>query len=111
MVYSSPAWVPNLSLDDIPDSVTLAQFTLDGDSSSRNDVTRALLVDGISGKSYSRKTLHQRVEWLAAALAKDLGWSIINDASPSSPWDRVVAICSLNTVGFLVSLGVATGFR
>ena len=94
MVFSSPAWVPDIPWE-IPDSIPLGQVALAGlNGVSEKSATDVLLVDGVSGKSYSRADLNQRVEWLAGGLAKELGWST-NDGSP---WDKVVAIYSLNTV-------------
>ncbi|KAH6632038.1 hypothetical protein F5144DRAFT_592886 [Chaetomium tenue] len=91
MVFSSPAWVPDIPWD-IPDSIPLGQFSLAGlNDGSDSDV---LLVDGLSGKSYSRADLHQRVECVAGGLAKEFGWS----PDEGSPWDKVVAIYSLNTI-------------
>jgi len=97
MVFSSPSWVPPIRRD-IPDSVPAGQFAIEGnDDVARQAVEngKALFIDGISGNSYSRDALRQRVEWLASALAKELGWS----PNEGSPWDKVVAIYSFNTVG------------
>ena len=94
MVFSSPDWVSDITWE-IPDSVPLGQFTLNGlDANFQRDSTKPLVVDGITGKSYSRDDIQQRVEWLAAGLARELGWSV----NEGSPWDKVVAIYSLNTV-------------
>jgi hypothetical protein len=97
MVFSSPSWVPPIR-GEIPDSVPVGQLALGGNddvAGRAGEDDKALFVDGISGESYSRNTLRRKVEWLASALAKDLGWS----PNEGSPWDKVVAICSLNTVG------------
>jgi len=94
MVFSTPDWVPNIPWE-IPDSLPLGQFALDGlDATFHRDPAKPLVVDGITGKSYSRDVLRQRVEWLAGGLARKLGWSV----NEGSPWDKVVAIYSLNTV-------------
>ncbi|KAK3290800.1 uncharacterized protein B0H64DRAFT_368292 [Chaetomium fimeti] len=96
MVFSSPAWVPDIPWE-IPDSIPLGQATLAGlNGDSEKSATDVLLVDPISGKSYSRADLKQRVEWLAGGVAKELGWS----TNEGSPWDKVVAIYSLNTIDF-----------
>lgn len=81
---------------EIPDSVPLGTFSLSGrDDVVGQDASRPLLVDGLSGKAFSRATLRQRVESLARALAQRLGWS----PNEGSPWDKVVAIHGLNSVG------------
>ncbi len=98
MVFSNPAWVPPIP-GEVPDSVPLSTFSLRGsDDVAGQDASRALLADGLSGKTFSRETLRQRVESLARALAQRLGWS----PNEGSPWDKVVAIHSLNSVGAAV---------
>ncbi len=98
MVFSSPAWVPPIP-GEIPDSVPLSTFSLSGsDDDIGQDASRPLLADGLSGKTFSREVLRQRVESLARALAQRLGWS----PNEGSPWDKVVAIHSLNSVGAAV---------
>ena len=98
MVFSSPAWVPPIP-GKIPDSVPLSTFSLSGsDDVVGQDASRPLLADGLSGKTFSRGVLRQRVESLARALAQRLGWS----PNEGSPWDKVVAIHSLNSVGAAV---------
>ena len=95
MVFSSPAWVPPIP-GEVPDSVPLSTFALSGsDDAVGQDDSRALLADGLSGKTFSRGMLRQRVEFLARALAQRLGWS----PNEGSPWDKVAAIHSLNSVG------------
>ncbi|KAK4169041.1 hypothetical protein QBC43DRAFT_296370 [Cladorrhinum sp. PSN259] len=100
MVFTSPAWVPSIK-GDIPDSISLGQFTLEGHRDATFQILskHKLFVDGITGKSYSREILGQRMEWLACALAKNLGWSV----NEGSPWDRVVAIYCLNTIDYFVA--------
>lgn len=83
---------------EIPDSIPLGQFSLAGlNDGPEKGAADLLLVDFLSGKSYSRADLHQRVEYLAGGLAKEFGWS----PNEGSPWDKVVAIYSLNTVRIL----------
>lgn len=92
MVFTPPSWVPQITCE-VPDSVPIGDFTLSGNSESHAG-GRPPLVDGITGKSYSLETLRERVDWTARGLAKELGWS----PNEGSPWDKVVAINSLNTV-------------
>jgi hypothetical protein len=94
MVFSSPTWVPAIP-GEVPDSVPLSTFAQLGKGDVvGQDANRPLLADGLSGKAFSRETLRQRVESLARALAQRLGWS----PNEGSPWDKVVAIHSLNSV-------------
>ncbi|KAK3984773.1 hypothetical protein QBC44DRAFT_353478 [Cladorrhinum sp. PSN332] len=77
-----PYGCPRLRADSIP----LGQFTLEGSNDAPfQALSKHLFVDGITGKSYSREILGQRVEWLASALAKNLGWSV----NEPSPWDKI----------------------
>lgn len=94
MVFQAPSWVPEIATE-VPDSVPLGQFVLETTSSSCTiGGEPRLFVDGISGHSYSAQEIRQRIEWLSTALANRLGWS----PNTGSPWDKVVAIYSLNTV-------------
>jgi hypothetical protein len=94
MVFSSPPWVPH-TRGEIPDSVAVGEFVLDNNTRlPLQSAGKPPFLDAISGKSYSIETLRARVEWLARALARDLGWS----PDKETPWDKVVAIHSLNTV-------------
>lgn len=58
--------------------------------SSRNPFTC-----GITGKTYTASEQVQRVEHLARALSKELGWQ----PNTGAEWDKVMGIFSLNTVG------------
>lgn len=94
MIFSSPSWVPPIS-GEIPSSVPIGQFALDRNVRlPPQPHGRGPFVDAISGKWHPGNTLEARVDLLARALAKDLGWS----PNEASPWDKVVAIYSLNTV-------------
>ncbi|KAL4915860.1 hypothetical protein BDW62DRAFT_203312 [Aspergillus aurantiobrunneus] len=98
MVHSSPSWVPQIPCE-IPDTTTVGQFALDGNASLPPQCGgKPPFVDGITGKSYSSKTLSERVEWLSRSLARELGWS----PNEGAPEDKVVAIYSWNTLDFFV---------
>ncbi|KAK0633799.1 hypothetical protein B0T14DRAFT_507874 [Immersiella caudata] len=93
MVFSTPDWVSPIPWP-VPDSLPLGEFTLNGADGVPRDDSKPVVIDGVSGKQYSREDLRQRVEWLAAGLVERLGWA----PNQGSPWDKVVAIYSLNTI-------------
>ncbi|KAL2825067.1 hypothetical protein BDW59DRAFT_146767 [Aspergillus cavernicola] len=98
MVFSTPSWVPQIPCE-IPDSVTVGQFALEGNASLPPQCGgKPPFVDAITGKSYSTKTLLERVELLSRALAQELGWS----PNEGSPEDKVVGVYSWNTLDFFV---------
>ena len=49
---------------------------------------------GLSGLSYSAAEVVDRVDYLARALSKELGWH----PNQGTEWDKVVGIFALNTV-------------
>ncbi|KAL3482093.1 hypothetical protein BJX99DRAFT_82061 [Aspergillus californicus] len=96
MVFSSPAWVPQIPCE-IPDSITVGEFALQGNANLPPQCGgKAPFVDAITGKSYSSKVLLERVEWLSRALSQELGWS----PNEGAPEDKVVGIYSWNTLDF-----------
>ncbi|KAL4782887.1 hypothetical protein BJX76DRAFT_368806 [Aspergillus varians] len=98
MVFSSPSWVPQIPCE-IPDSITVGQFALDGNAKLPPQCGgKPPFVDAITGKSYSTNTLLERVESLSRSLAQELGWS----PNEGSPEDKVVGIYSWNTLDFFV---------
>lgn len=52
---------------------------------------------GLSGRTYSVKEMVVRVELLARALSKELGW----EPNQGTEWDKVAGVFALNTVGVL----------
>ncbi|CAK7201999.1 hypothetical protein SEUCBS139899_004717 [Sporothrix eucalyptigena] len=106
MVFHPPAWVPQLPIDP-PDSVTIEQFMTSESfgrqpfSKSRNPFTC-----GLTGKTYSWPEMTQRVDYLSRAIGKRLGWQ----AAEGTPWDKVIAIFSLNSIDYLTALYVAHRF-
>lgn len=96
MPFTAPAWVPRLR--EIPDSISLDRFMLDeryGRAPLRS--SRPPFICGLSGKSYSAEELSQRVDHLARALCKQLGFR----PDEGSEWDKVVAVFSLNTIDYI----------
>ena len=86
---------------EIPDSVPLSEFMYDerygrwSTSKARNPYTC-----GVTGKTYTSKQVPERIDLLARAIAKRLGFS----PNEGTEWDRVVAVYSVNAVrkaGFL----------
>ncbi|XWW94241.1 hypothetical protein V2A60_002184 [Cordyceps javanica] len=101
MVFSAPAWVPSPG-QDAPDRVPIGDFVLSNHASSKKD---APFVDAISGNVYTMDRLRQRVDSIARGLASDLNWS----PNTGSPWEKVVAIYSLNTkLAMLTHHGIIT---
>ncbi|KAM3544151.1 hypothetical protein ARSEF1564_002892 [Beauveria bassiana] len=101
MVFSSPAWVPSLD-QSAPDQTTVGDFVLSNHVTPKKD---APFLDAISGHIYTMEMLKTRVDCLARGLAKDLDWS----PNVGSPWDKVVAIYSLNTkLAMLTHYGLIT---
>ncbi|KAG9240131.1 amp dependent CoA ligase-like protein [Calycina marina] len=94
MVFTSPSWVPKLAYYP-PDTVPLSEFMLSDEyrftsaAKSRNPFTC-----GISGKSYSYAEVSERVECIARALSKELGWA----PNKGTEWDKVVGLFALNTI-------------
>ncbi|RDW67404.1 acyl--CoA ligase [Aspergillus mulundensis] len=96
MVFSSPSWVPQIPCE-IPDSVPVGQFALEGNAKLPPQCGgKPPFVCAITGKSYSSKTVSDRVDFLSRALARELGWS----PNEGSPEDKVVGIYSWNTLDF-----------
>lgn len=76
--------------------MSVGDFVLGGDPNVPPEhAGKAPLVCALSGKSYSLSTLRERTELLARSLCREFGWS----PSVGQPWDKVVTIYSLNTVG------------
>jgi acyl-CoA synthetase (AMP-forming)/AMP-acid ligase II len=49
---------------------------------------------GLTGKTYTVAESHQRTDLIARALSKVMGW----EPNADSPWDKVIAVFSVNTV-------------
>ena len=94
MVFHRPAWVPQLPMDP-PDSCTISDFMLD-ERWGRHPLSqsRPPFTCGLSGAEYSVAQVRDRVNALARALSKELGWK----PNEGTEWDKVIAIFALNTV-------------
>ncbi|CAK7234448.1 hypothetical protein SBRCBS47491_008951 [Sporothrix bragantina] len=106
MVFHPPAWVPQLPIDP-PDSVTIEQFmTSEAFGRQPFPKSRNPFTCGLTGKTYSWPEMTQRVDYLARAMGKRLGWQ----PNEGTPWDKVINIFSLNSVDYLTALYAAHRF-
>ncbi|ERS99509.1 uncharacterized protein SPSK_03166 [Sporothrix schenckii 1099-18] len=106
MVFHPPAWVPQLPIDP-PDSVTIEQFMTDESFGRRSfSKSRHPFTCGLTGKSYSWAEMTQRVDFLARAVGKRLGWQ----PAEGPPWDKVIAVFSLNAIDYMAAMYVAHRF-
>ena len=95
MVFTPPEWVPKLPFDP-PDSIPISEFMLD-EAYGRHPLhnARPPFTCGLSGTEYSALQVRDRVEKLARALSKELGWQ----PNSGTEWNKVIGVFSLNTVG------------
>ncbi|KAL9628080.1 MAG: hypothetical protein Q9164_007398 [Protoblastenia rupestris] len=100
MPFTSPSFVPSLPFDP-PDSVPVSDFFFGEHEQQyrRHPLSESKppFTCGVTGKSYSAPEVKSRVEWLATALAAELGWA----PNEGSDFDKVVAIYSINTIDTL----------
>jgi ribosome assembly protein SQT1 len=99
MVFYPPPWVPALPFDP-PDSIPISEFIFN-EKYGRYPLkdSRPFFTCGLSGESYTALECKQRVDHLARGLAKELGWS----PNSGTEWDKVIGVCSVNTVGSTLS--------
>ena len=95
MVFLPPRWVPKLPLDP-PDSIPISEFMLN-EQYGRCPLSHAMqpFTCGLTGFGYSALEVRDRVDKLARALSKELGWR----PNEGAEWDKVIGIFSVNTVG------------
>ncbi|KAG8669331.1 hypothetical protein FPOAC1_008723 [Fusarium poae] len=100
MVFISPSWVPKLPIDP-PDSIPIAQF-MKNEKYGRLPIAKSRhpFTCGITKRSYSTPQLFERSEFVARALAKRLQWQ----PNEGTPWDKVLAIFSLNTIDYITGI-------
>lgn len=96
MPFHPPSWSPPLPT--IPDSVSVETFMFD-ENYGRYPLgySNPPFTDGVTGKSYSALEVKERVEHLARALSRELGFH----PDVGSEWDKVVGCFSLNTIDYL----------
>lgn len=95
MGFRGPSWVSHQSIVSIPDSIPLCDFILDekyGRAALAS--SKKPFVWGTTGDGYTALEVRQRVDYLARALAYELGWQ----PNVGSEWDKTVCIFSVNTV-------------
>lgn len=94
MVFTPPAWVPKMPFDP-PDSIPICDFMLDERYGRRPlEDSRPPFTCGLTGFGYTALQLKVRVDKLARALSKELGWQ----PNKGSEWDKVAGVFSVNTV-------------
>ncbi|KAK2748567.1 hypothetical protein FQN57_000702 [Myotisia sp. PD_48] len=98
MVFCAPSWAPLLSSESIPDSIPICDFLFSEEHG------RAPLVDskspfvwGSSGHGYSALEVRDRVDFLARALAQELGWH----PNQGTEWEKMVGVFSVNAIDYL----------
>ncbi|KAK0703504.1 hypothetical protein B0T26DRAFT_657750 [Lasiosphaeria miniovina] len=97
MVFYPPAWVPKLPFDP-PDSITIGDF-MRSEETGRHPIAKSRnpFTCGITGKTYTTAESFERVNLLAKALSKTMGW----EPNADSPWDKVIGVFSFNTIDYL----------
>ena len=55
---------------------------------------------GLTGRTYTRPQMTERVDFLARALGKRTGWK----PNEGTAWDKVACVFSLNTVIILLNI-------
>ncbi|XEV06024.1 hypothetical protein FSHL1_011311 [Fusarium sambucinum] len=100
MVFTSPSWVPKLPIDP-PDSIPIAQF-MKNEKYGRLPIAKSRhpFTCGITKRSYSAPQVFERSEFVARALAKRLQWQ----PNEGTPWDKVLAVFSLNTIDYITAI-------
>ncbi|KAL5585819.1 hypothetical protein FOVSG1_013511 [Fusarium oxysporum f. sp. vasinfectum] len=89
MVFLSPPWAQSLLPPAVPDDIRIDEFMFNERhgrktlANSRNPFTC-----GITGRSYSTTEIQRRVDFLARALTKRVGWG----TSDPTEWDRVAGL-------------------
>ncbi|KAH9889197.1 acetyl-CoA synthetase-like protein [Xylariomycetidae sp. FL2044] len=99
MVFTPPAWVPELPFDP-PESIPAFEF-LGSERYGRKpfDKSHNPFTCGLTGKTFSNAEFIERYELMARSLAKRMGWR----ANEETPWDKVVGIFSVNSIDYIMS--------
>ncbi|KAI1803857.1 acetyl-CoA synthetase-like protein [Daldinia bambusicola] len=99
MVFTPPAWVPQLPFDP-PDSIPIHEFW-SSEKYGRQPLARSRnpYTCGITGKTYTAAEMTERYELLARSLAKRMGWR----PNEETPWDKVVSVFSFNSIDYMMS--------
>ena len=94
MVFTAPPWVPKLAFEP-PDSIPISEFMLN-EKYGRHPLAQSKppFTCGLTGAEYSALNVRERVDKLARALSRELGWQ----ANRGTEWDKVAGVFSINTV-------------
>ncbi|RBR22330.1 uncharacterized protein FIESC28_04524 [Fusarium coffeatum] len=100
MVFTTPVWVPKLPIDP-PDSIPVAEF-MRNETYGRYPIAKSRhpFTCGITKRTYSTTQLFERSECVARTLAKRMQWQ----PNEGTPWDKVLAIFSLNTIDYITAI-------
>jgi hypothetical protein len=96
MYWTSPSHVPQLPFQP-PDTLPIHEFLFnDGDNYGRHSkfTSKPPFTCGSTGKAYSVSEVAERIEYLARALSRELGWSV----NEGDEMDKVIGIFSHNSV-------------
>jgi acyl-CoA synthetase (AMP-forming)/AMP-acid ligase II len=101
MIFSPPSYIENVAFSP-PDDVPVHEFLFGDDSVEkygRHPKSESLppFTCGVSGRKFSAEEVGERVEYLARALASELGFEV-NDGSEL---DKVIGVFTLNAVDTL----------
>ncbi|KAI0808848.1 hypothetical protein GGR55DRAFT_187993 [Xylaria sp. FL0064] len=98
MVFTPPAWVPEFPFDP-PDSIPIHEF-IGQEKYGRHPFARSQnpFTCGLTGKTYTHAEFRERQDLLARSLLKRMGWQPNED----TPWDKVIALYSFNTIDYLM---------
>ncbi|KAI1392337.1 acetyl-CoA synthetase-like protein [Hypoxylon trugodes] len=99
MVFTPPAWVPELPFDP-PDSIPIHEFW-SNEKYGRQPLSRSRnpFTCGVTGKTYTSTEMAERFQLLARALAKRMGWR----PNEETHWDKVVGVYSFNSIDYSMS--------
>lgn len=95
MTFTSPSYLPSLEESQIPDDVALCDFVFN-ERYGRAPFAQSkdAFTCGLTGRSISALDQRKRVDLLARALSKEMGWRV----NEGNEFDKVVGIFALNTV-------------
>lgn len=91
MVFLPPPWLPDINAQ-IPPGANVGDFVLAGRRAT--GTAQPALICAKTGKGYTGDDVGDKVEILARALCRDLGWS----PNKGSSKEKVIAILSENSV-------------
>ncbi|EPE34349.1 Acetyl-CoA synthetase-like protein [Glarea lozoyensis ATCC 20868] len=97
MVFTSPSWCQDILMP-IPNNELVGEFVMRR-GHGLNDVSEdsPSSVCAYTGKSYSIRDIRHNVKSLSKSLSQILGW----DFNHGNPEDKVVAVCSLNSIDYV----------